>query len=82
MKLDEVQVREKVPTGPPGQSDARLRAESGHGPAMGWALDYEAGMVTARKGEHSLLIPTSNVAYMRPAVPVAVEAKKPGPKAA
>lgn len=66
MKLAEVQVREKVPTGPPGDATSRLKAEVGAAPAMGWTLDYEAGMVTASKGEQRMLIPVGNVAYMRP----------------
>lgn len=69
MKLLEVQVRDKVPTGAPGDTTARLRSEAGMGPASGWTLDYEAGVVTCTRGEQRLLIPVSNVAYMRPEPP-------------
>lgn len=65
MKLDEVKTRDPVSTGSPGDNTSLLRAE------MGWALEYDAGLVTARKGGHHLLIPVSNVACMRPeAAPV------------
>ena len=66
MKLNEVQTREKIPTGPPGDATSRLKSEAGPAPSMGWTLDYDAGMVTAVKGDQRLLIPVGNVAYMRP----------------
>ncbi len=65
MKLSEVQVRDKVPTGAPGDNTARLQSATGSGPAQGWTLEYDAGVVTATKHEQRLLIPLSNVAYMR-----------------
>ena len=74
MKLSEVQVREQVPSGQVGSNTSRLKTEPGTGPSHGWLLEYEAGMVTACKGDATLLIPLGNVAYMRPeavVVPVA-----------
>lgn len=67
MKLSVVQLREKVPTGPVGDDTNRLRSEPGAAPSMGWTLDYEAGLVTATKGDQTLLVPMANVAFMRPA---------------
>lgn len=66
MRLVEVQLREKVPTGPPGDMTARLSSADLPQASAGWVLDYEAGMLTASKAEHVLLIPVGNVAYMRP----------------
>jgi len=66
MKLQEVQLRDKVPTGQPGDYTSRLSSVDSPQAASGWSLDYEAGMVTAVKGDQSLLIPMANVAYMRP----------------
>ncbi len=60
MKLVTVRTRDKVSTGAPGDNTELLRSD------MGWVLEYEAGMVTATKGEHLVLIPVSNVAFMRP----------------
>jgi hypothetical protein len=71
MRLIEVQVRDKVPTGAPGDNTARLQSIAGSGPSQGWELAYEAGMVTARKLDMTLLIPVGNVAYMRPEIVVA-----------
>lgn len=76
MRLSEVQVREKVPTVGPGEASVRLVAKDGPAAAFGWSLDYEAGVVTATKGDVEMLIPVGNVAYMRKLV-VPVEAKKP-----
>lgn len=67
MKLSIVQLREKVPTGSVGDDTHRLRNEPGPSSSMGWTLDYEAGIVTATKGEQTLLVPMANVAFMRPA---------------
>ena len=66
MKLSEVQTREKVPTGSVGDTTVRLQSAPGPSGNMGWTLDYDAGIVTASKGEQALLIPLCNVAYMRP----------------
>lgn len=66
MKLLEVQVRDQVPCGGASTNTARLKAEQGTGPSHGWLLEYEAGMVTATKGDQRLLIPAGNIAYMRP----------------
>lgn len=67
MKLTEVQVLEKVPSGASAGDYTNRLLE-----ARGWSLDYEAGMVVASTGAHRLLIPIGNVAYMKPA---AVQAK-------
>ncbi len=61
MKLIAVKTRDKVSTGAPGDNTELLREE------LGWSLEYEAGMVTATKGDYRLLIPVANVAFMRPA---------------
>lgn len=66
MKLSEVQVREKVPTGAPGDTSSRFKSGDEHQNAGGWTLVYDAGIVTATKGEQTLHIPMSNVAYMKP----------------
>ena len=68
MKLEEVQVRDKVPTGAPGDHTNRLEA------GRGWSLSFEAGIVTAENDRTALLIPVGNVVYMRQAK---AEAKKP-----
>ena len=81
MKLIEIQLRDKVPTGAPGDTTARLSSAASPNPASGWAMTLETGMVTARKGDVTLLIPMGNVAYMRPEAAPA-KAEKPGPKAA
>lgn len=78
MKLTEIQLREKVPTGAPGDTTSRLNSAVSPNAAAGWSLTLDAGMVTARKGDMTLLIPMSNVAFMRPESTPA----KPGPKAA
>jgi hypothetical protein len=66
MKLSEVQTRDKVPTGSPGDLSARLKSGDAQQPSGGWSLDYDAGVVTASKGDQTLYIPLGNVAYMRP----------------
>ncbi len=66
MKLSEVQLREKVPTGYVGDTSARLHAKEGSAGAHGWSLDFEAGMVTAIKGDVVLAIPVGNIVWMRP----------------
>lgn len=75
MKLAEVQLREKVPTfKAPSDTTQRLMV------SKGWELMLDAGIVTARtgeRGEHTLMIPMSNVLYV---IPLAPDAKaKPGP---
>lgn len=71
MKLEMVQVRDKVPTGAgPGDTTSRLVASNG------WDLecDYEKRCVFATRGEHRLVLPFESCPYMTPAV----AAKKPG----
>lgn len=78
MKLIEVQLRDKVPTNSVGDTTSRLKSDEGPSANMGWALSFEQGVVTAAKGETTLLIPVGNVAYMRPeAKVVPVKVAKP-----
>lgn len=77
MKLSEIETKQKIPTVSPGEASVRLRSEPGPGTTMGWSLDYEAGIVTASKGDVELLIPVANIAYMRRLVVPVVDAKKP-----
>lgn len=77
MKLSEIETKQKIPTVGPGEASVRLRSEPGAGVTAGWSLDYEAGIVTASKGDVELLIPVANIAYMRRYVAPVVEAKKP-----
>ncbi len=77
MKLAEVQLREKVPTfKAPSDTTQRLMV------SKGWDMTLDAGIVTARtgeKGEHTLMIPMSNVLYVIPLAPEPKKADKPGP---
>lgn len=78
MKLSEVTMREKVPTVGPGESALRLRCEVGPGPNLGWELVLDGDLIKASKAGTEMLIPLSNVAYMRRLVEVPViEIKKP-----
>ncbi len=78
MKLSEVQFREKVPTGAPGDMTQRFKSGDAAQPSGGWSLDYDAGMVVATKGEHVMHVPLSNVAYMKPEqAPKPAKAVKP-----
>ncbi len=61
MRLTEVAVRDKVSTGMVGDYTSLLQEK------QGWELDVEGGIVTARKGATTRLIPMSNVTYMNPA---------------
>jgi hypothetical protein len=68
MKLSEVQTRQPVKDGAAGSTRQYFRDEDG------WSLDFEQGMVTARKGDLHRLIPVANVAWMTPAKPKKAEA--------
>jgi hypothetical protein len=78
MKLEEVQTRDKVPTGGPGDFTNRMST------ATGWDLDadFTKRVVFASKLSLRLVVPFENAPYMRPLAEPVVEAKKPGPKAA
>lgn len=76
MKLVEIQTREKVPTYGPGEASLRLRSEPGPAPHMGWSLEYEAGIVTATRGDTEMLIPIGNIAFMRRAPTPPAESRR------
>lgn len=54
MKLSEVRTRDPV------------LATAHYAASQGCEIDLEAGLITIRKGDTSVLIPLSNVLYMRP----------------
>jgi hypothetical protein len=69
VKLCEVQVTEKVPTGNPGDSTNRLTSVDGTGGSQGWTLvlDWEKRCVFASRGElHKLVVPLDGCAYVKP----------------
>lgn len=69
MKLAQVNLKHVIP-GVGAFSTACLKADKGH------ELTYDAGLVTAKKGEDVLLIPLGNVLGMKPLATEAKPAKK------
>ena len=77
MKLGEVQLEYKVPTGRGASDDTqRLRA------VAGWEMTLDAGIITAKLADQVLLIPLSRVVYAKALPPEPKKAPKPGPVAA
>lgn len=74
MNLSIVQLRDKVPTGAPGDHTARLMSCEGPNASNGWELiaDWGKRVVLAYKGPRQVIIPFENVPYMEPEPPPAV----------
>ena len=78
MKLSEVQTRDKVPAGGPGNFTNRLEA------SRGWLLecDYAKRVVFASLASLRLIVPFENAPYMRPFVEPEVKPEVKPAKAA
>ncbi len=77
MRLAIVQLRDKVPTGAPGDNTARLLSCEGPNASQGWDLvaDFDKRVVFATKGGRRIIIPFENTPHMEPEAPVAPAAK-------